>query len=62
MLFNYIGFQALNAFGLFVSSKLHNKMLKSLIETKMAFFDTTEFGRITNRISKDVDSLDNRIQ
>lgn len=61
LVFNYLGFQSLNALCLFVSSKLHNKMLKSLIGAKMAFFDTTEFGRITSRISKDVESLDSRV-
>ena len=40
------------------SSRLHNTMLKSIMHSTMAFFDTTPLGRILNRFSKDVDTLD----
>jgi ABC-type multidrug transport system fused ATPase/permease subunit len=37
---------------------LHNKMFKSLLRAPMSFFNATPLGRIVNRISKDIASID----
>ncbi|KDR20353.1 putative multidrug resistance-associated protein [Zootermopsis nevadensis] len=40
------------------SSNLHNSMFNSIIHTSMRFFDTNSSGRIMNRFSKDIGSVD----
>lgn len=40
------------------SQKLHDNMFKSVIYTTMRFFDTNPSGRILNRFSKDIGSID----
>jgi len=40
------------------ASKLHNRMLKSVLYGVVTFFDTTPTGRILNRFSKDMDEID----
>jgi ABC-type multidrug transport system fused ATPase/permease subunit len=40
------------------SSSLHNSMFNSIIHTSMRFFDTNPSGRIMNRFSKDMGSVD----
>jgi ABC-type multidrug transport system fused ATPase/permease subunit len=40
------------------SSNLHNSMFNSIIRTSMRFFDTNPSGRILNRFSKDMGSVD----
>ena len=48
------------AFGAFrASKKLHDSFLFSLLRSPMSFFDTTPMGRILNRLSKDVERIDN---
>ena len=37
----------------------HSKMLRRVLHAPMSFFDTTPMGRIVNRFSKDIDTLDN---
>ena len=48
----------LYGFSLKASKELHNKMLNSVIETKIRFFDLNPIGRIMNRFSKDFSNLD----
>lgn len=40
------------------SQNLHDMMFRGLIATKIRFFDTNESGRILNRFSKDMGSVD----
>jgi ABC-type multidrug transport system fused ATPase/permease subunit len=40
------------------SSNLHNSMFNSIIHTNMRFFNTNPSGRIMNRFSKDMGSID----
>lgn len=40
------------------SSKLYDKLLKRILGAKMRFFDSTPSGRIINRLSKDMSSID----
>ncbi|XP_054157358.1 ATP-binding cassette sub-family C member 3-like [Oppia nitens] len=42
-----------------VSKRMHKKLLSAIIWSPMSFFDTTPLGRIINRFSKDIDTLDN---
>lgn len=37
---------------------LHNRMLGALVHAPMSFFDTTPTGRIMNRFSKDINTMD----
>eukprot|EP01117_Protostelium_nocturnum_P006726 TRINITY_DN2420_c0_g2_i4.p1 TRINITY_DN2420_c0_g2~~TRINITY_DN2420_c0_g2_i4.p1 ORF type:complete len:581 (-),score=165.72 TRINITY_DN2420_c0_g2_i4:667-2409(-) len=40
------------------SFSLHDKMLQCMLRAKMAFFDSTPAGRILNRFSRDIKTLD----
>ena len=40
------------------SVSLHEHMLRHIMSSTMAFFDTTPLGRIINRFSKDFDEVD----
>ena len=47
------------AYGAIKASKtLHEALLSNIMRCPMSFFDTTPLGRIINRFSKDVDTLD----
>lgn len=43
------------------AAKLHSNMLERVMHAPMSFFDTTPSGRLLNRFSKDVDSLDTNV-
>ncbi|KAF8832683.1 hypothetical protein HHX47_DHR1001446 [Lentinula edodes] len=41
------------------SQVMHRRALRQVVHAPIAFFDTTPLGRIMNRFSKDIDTLDN---
>ena len=45
-----------------VSRKLHTSMLKTIMRQPMNFFDTTPLGRVMNRFSRDVDTIDAQVK
>lgn len=52
-LFAYAGIKA--------AKKVHEKLLKSVFETKLQFFDVTPLGRILNRFSSDTYTIDDTL-
>ncbi|TRM64251.1 P-loop containing nucleoside triphosphate hydrolase protein [Schizophyllum amplum] len=45
----------------FSSQRLHKWAIQSVLHAPMSFFETTPLGRIMNRFSKDVDTIDNTL-
>mmetsp|Transcript_133973 Transcript_133973/g.232584 ORF Transcript_133973/g.232584 Transcript_133973/m.232584 type:complete len:1411 (-) Transcript_133973:84-4316(-) len=43
------------------SKKLHLNMLVAVLKAPLAFFDTTPHGRVLNRFTKDIDSIDSTL-
>mmetsp|Transcript_25934 Transcript_25934/g.65831 ORF Transcript_25934/g.65831 Transcript_25934/m.65831 type:complete len:584 (-) Transcript_25934:502-2253(-) len=55
---SFAGFFGVTLLGAVSASNLHRKMLKSVLNAPLRFFDDTPDGRIINRFSKDVEALD----
>ncbi|CAN7994942.1 unnamed protein product, partial [Ixodes hexagonus] len=53
-----VGSLALSLGSLKGAMLLHNGLLANILRSPMAFFDTTPLGRVVNRFSKDVDTMD----
>jgi len=45
----------------FASKSLHLEAINSVMHAPMSFFETTPLGRIMNRFSKDIDTIDNTV-
>lgn len=43
------------------AKKLHSNLLHNVLMSPMSFFDSTPLGRIINRFSKDIESIDESI-
>ena len=44
--------------GIFASRLIHKRLLENILRLPMSFFDTTPSGRILNRFSKDIYTID----
>ncbi|EON64929.1 hypothetical protein W97_04163 [Coniosporium apollinis CBS 100218] len=51
----------LTVFGTHASKVMLHRAIVRVLRAPMSFFDTTPLGRITNRFSKDVDTMDNTL-
>ena len=51
----------LSTAGTNASKTMLQRALRRVLRAPMSFFDTTPLGRITNRFSKDIDSMDNNL-
>ncbi|KAK4540267.1 hypothetical protein LTR36_009672 [Oleoguttula mirabilis] len=51
----------LTVLGTKASKVMLHRAIKRVLRAPMSFFDTTPLGRITNRFSKDVDTMDNAL-
>ncbi|KAK0642289.1 ABC transporter C family member 10 [Lasiodiplodia hormozganensis] len=52
---------ALSVFGTKGSKVMLHQAITRVLRAPMSFFDTTPLGRITNRFSKDIDTMDNTL-
>ncbi|PFH53092.1 hypothetical protein AMATHDRAFT_73621 [Amanita thiersii Skay4041] len=48
-------------FTYFASQRLHKDAIERVMHAPMSFFETTPLGRIMNRFSKDIDTIDNML-
>lgn len=61
LIFNFVMDVALGLLTVFASRSLHDRAIKRVMYSPMAWFDTTPIGRIINRFGKDIDVLDNQL-
>lgn len=52
---------ALSVFGTQASKHMLRDSMRHVLRAPMSFFDTTPLGRITNRFSRDIDTMDNNL-
>src|ERR1700753_1716948 len=52
---------SLSIFGTQASKHMLRDAMRRVLRAPMSFFDTTPLGRITNRFSKDIDTMDNNL-
>ncbi|KAG1678468.1 Multidrug resistance-associated protein 1 [Nymphon striatum] len=57
----FIGLLAHSVGSTNASKKIHNVMLERMMRAPMSFFDTTPMGRIINRFSRDVNTMDSTL-
>ena len=56
---HFIAGGTIGPFSYFASKSLHRRTIASVVHAPMNFFETTPLGRIMNRFSKDIDTIDN---
>ncbi|BGP58188.1 hypothetical protein JCM8202v2_005849 [Rhodotorula sphaerocarpa] len=59
--FSFMMGVATTLIGYNVSKTLHHASIEGILHAPMSFFDTTPLGRIQNRFSKDIDTIDNTL-
>ncbi|KAF2725459.1 putative ABC transporter [Polychaeton citri CBS 116435] len=60
-LLSFVWSVCLTIAGTHASQVMLNRAMSRVLRAPMSFFDTTPLGRITNRFSKDVDTMDNAL-